>query len=247
MPPAQNVKVGVAAWIRKGHDVLMIFRENTAPEHEIQLDGHQTWSVPGGWVDDGETHLQAAQREVKEEVGLDVIAERVIDVTTGPNDAGSLTIVCIWVECSMVFPDQEPRNMEPTKVSAVEWMPLVGMRDLPLFHNLSRFLDQTNLVDRQGKVAHMEDPSNCVQCGHPIYLNDHGVWVHGAPREQPLWHGLRCPRRLTAATPRWASLWHCVVAGELRAAALCDGSSTEHQSCHWTSMGMGSAVAEGEG
>lgn len=40
------------------------------------------WAFPGGRVEVGETTQEAAVREVKEEVGLDVRIERVFDVVT---------------------------------------------------------------------------------------------------------------------------------------------------------------------
>jgi 8-oxo-dGTP pyrophosphatase MutT (NUDIX family) len=40
------------------------------------LDGHDVWEPPGGGLDPGEDHLQAACRELAEETGLDPAAVR---------------------------------------------------------------------------------------------------------------------------------------------------------------------------
>lgn len=142
MPPDPRVKAGVAAWITDGENLLMIHRWNPNPEHPAAGDGHNTWSVPGGWIEFGDDHLRTAEKETLEEVGIEVDALGSIGVTVGQNDDNTLTIVCIFVQCELRYP-QTPRNMEPDKCDAVAWKPLVDLRDrkLPLFHNIERFLD----------------------------------------------------------------------------------------------------------
>src|SRR3990167_426544 len=39
---------------------------------ERQLKAYGLWNLPAGWIDEGETPQQAAIREAKEEVGLDI-------------------------------------------------------------------------------------------------------------------------------------------------------------------------------
>lgn len=46
---------------------------------------NQLWSVPGGAVELGESVLDALRREVKEETGLEVEADRLIGVYSSPN------------------------------------------------------------------------------------------------------------------------------------------------------------------
>jgi ADP-ribose pyrophosphatase YjhB (NUDIX family) len=45
------------------------------------------WDVPGGYVNAGETPRQAAQREVKEELGLDVTLSTTLAVDWAPHPA----------------------------------------------------------------------------------------------------------------------------------------------------------------
>ena len=46
--------------------------------------GSRTWSTPGGWVESGESPIQAAQREAYEETGYRVEVEHLIAVYCSP-------------------------------------------------------------------------------------------------------------------------------------------------------------------
>ncbi|HEX68770.1 MAG TPA: NUDIX domain-containing protein [Candidatus Bathyarchaeota archaeon] len=64
--------VGVGAIIVQDGKILIV-RRSSEP-------GKGKWSVPGGLVELGETVEQAVVREVREECGLDVEVDRLIDV-----------------------------------------------------------------------------------------------------------------------------------------------------------------------
>jgi ADP-ribose pyrophosphatase YjhB (NUDIX family) len=66
--------VGAGALVRTGTKVLLVRRRH--PPNEGR------WSLPGGLVELGEKAEEAAVREVKEETGLDVVLERLLDVAT---------------------------------------------------------------------------------------------------------------------------------------------------------------------
>ncbi|WP_309493371.1 NUDIX hydrolase [Candidatus Hecatella orcuttiae] len=65
-------RVGVGALIRCGEQVLLV-RRKFEP-------GKGLWSIPGGLVELGERLEEAVRREVKEETGLDVAIENLINV-----------------------------------------------------------------------------------------------------------------------------------------------------------------------
>jgi ADP-ribose pyrophosphatase YjhB (NUDIX family) len=53
------------------------------------------WTFPGGYVDLGETPLQAALRETSEEVGMTVAADRLLGVYTDP--ANPITAIVVYL------------------------------------------------------------------------------------------------------------------------------------------------------
>lgn len=79
-----------------------IFKENKIL---LVQENNKTWSLPGGWVDVDQSVKQNTIKEVKEEAGLDVTADRVIAVQD--REKHNLPIyaykVCkIFVQCSVI-------------------------------------------------------------------------------------------------------------------------------------------------
>ena len=89
----QTPKLDCRAAIFKGDKILLVQENN------------KTWSLPGGWVDVDQSVKQNTIKEVKEEAGLDVTADRVIAVQD--REKHNLPIyaykVCkIFVQCSVI-------------------------------------------------------------------------------------------------------------------------------------------------
>jgi 8-oxo-dGTP diphosphatase len=59
----------VAVLIRRGDSLLLIRRVKEGKEYHV---------VPGGGVEDGETLVQAARREILEELSLTIDVERIL-------------------------------------------------------------------------------------------------------------------------------------------------------------------------
>ena len=67
----QTPKVDVRAVVFRGTDELLMVQE--------KIDAHR-WAIPGGWADVGHTPFEVAEKEVREETGLDVKAVRLLAV-----------------------------------------------------------------------------------------------------------------------------------------------------------------------
>jgi len=64
--------VGVGVLVRRGDSVLIVKRRNDP--------GRGLWSIPGGVLELGETLEDAAKREAKEETGVDIAVDSLLDV-----------------------------------------------------------------------------------------------------------------------------------------------------------------------
>ena len=71
-------KVAVGTLIRNEHGELALVRRAIEP-------GYGKWTFPGGYVDRGEQVESAAIREAKEEVGLDVRLDSLLNVYSYPS------------------------------------------------------------------------------------------------------------------------------------------------------------------
>jgi 8-oxo-dGTP diphosphatase len=89
------------------------------------------WALPGGNVDEGESHLAAAVRELAEETGLTLPAEALVEVGTyaapGRDPRGPMTSVAYQV-CL----EDQPDATAGDDAAAVSWVKLADLDDLDL-------------------------------------------------------------------------------------------------------------------
>lgn len=112
------IGIGVGAMIFDDQGRLLLTKRGQGAKNERGF-----WEIPGGGVEFNETRADAAVREVKEELGVDI--EVVDELQTIdhliPADGQH------WVTTSFigrVKDDQTPRIMEPNKCDAIEWFAL---------------------------------------------------------------------------------------------------------------------------
>lgn len=118
----QRVGVGCAVIIMRDGKFLMIKR---AGKH-----GPETWSVPGGWQEIGETFEQASRREVAEEVGCEIANLRFGAVTNNYFPEEGVHSISIFSLADWV--SGEPQNLEPEKCEELKWVDFDNLPS-PLF------------------------------------------------------------------------------------------------------------------
>lgn len=127
-----QVGAGVGAVVLRDNRLLMILR---AGSH-----GAGVWSIPGGWLEPGESPEEACEREVLEETGVVVRAKRQSKyILTWPVVDGVASL-CAYVECTWV--EGEGEVVEPDKCPEVRWVPIPEVIDLPLFEHFALYFMQ---------------------------------------------------------------------------------------------------------
>lgn len=137
------VRAGVAVLVANGESLLMLKRYG---KH-----GSGTWSIPGGWMEYGESFFDTAAREVKEETSVDVEPVRVRHVTNDIFEDHGLHAVTIFVEAR--YASGEPTITEPDKCLSVCWMPLRQLHELTLFDPLRRWVIEDGFVPGFGQLG----------------------------------------------------------------------------------------------
>ena len=126
----KKVRAGVGVWIFNPQGQVLLGRR-------LSKHGRGTWAPPGGHMEFGETPVQTAVREVKEETGLDILPENVTEFSYTNDvfpDRHYITIHC-YVNNFL----GSPKPMEMRKCVLWDWF---DMNRLP--HPL--FLSVTNLL-----------------------------------------------------------------------------------------------------
>ncbi len=106
-----QVRIGVGVFIHKDGKFLMGKRRGS--------HGHDTWSVPGGHLEFGETYTECAIREALEETGMHITNIRFLALTEDFFTDDNKQYVTIWVDSD--WESGEPTITEPDKWVDQQW------------------------------------------------------------------------------------------------------------------------------
>jgi ADP-ribose pyrophosphatase YjhB (NUDIX family) len=101
----------------------------------IRRSDNDNWALPGGAIDIGESLVQAAVRETKEETGVDCVITGLVGIYTDPGHVILYTSNGeVRQECSIVV-TARPAGGEPapsSETSEVRWIPLAQAGDFEM-------------------------------------------------------------------------------------------------------------------
>jgi 8-oxo-dGTP pyrophosphatase MutT (NUDIX family) len=123
--PKTNVGAGCAVAVFNKNREFVMIRRHVNLKH---VPG--AYCFPGGWIEDGETMLEAGRREVMEEIGCRVKAIKVIGVADiiKPQEA-VYSISALMV--AILADGETPKNMEPQKSDTLITLPFSKWDDMP--------------------------------------------------------------------------------------------------------------------
>lgn len=98
------------------------------------------WTLPGGGLDFGETPVDAMIREVKEETGLDVVQDTLLDIDSicTPGRSGPMHSIRIVYRARVVGGALRPESDNSTDLC--QWWPRDELARLPMVDLVQTFL-----------------------------------------------------------------------------------------------------------
>lgn len=130
-----QARVGIGVFIFKDGKFLIGHRHGS--------HGADTWALPGGHLDFGESFEQTAKREVLEENGLEIENIKFGAVTNDIFEKENKHYVTIWMTSH--WKSGEPEILEPHKCLEWRWVDFDSMPE-PLFLGWKQFF-KTDFVD----------------------------------------------------------------------------------------------------
>lgn len=99
--------------------------------HRVDTDD---WSMPGGFTDIGENAAYTAQRETREETGVEINIERLLGIYSParlwayPNGDQIRAVACVF----LAQPEGQPGHADGVETRAVAWVSPAELRRLPV-------------------------------------------------------------------------------------------------------------------
>lgn len=119
----RRMGVGVGVILLRNGSILLGKRNSDPEKASSVFHSADTWTLPGGKMDFGESFEDVARREVKEETGILAKDMKLISLT---NDIqGDAHFVTVGFVCSDF--SGEPKTLEPEEITEWKWFELENL------------------------------------------------------------------------------------------------------------------------
>lgn len=119
-PELGEYKLSVHVWILNSKGELLIQKRN---ENLKRNPGK--WAFTGGAVDSGETSLQAALREIQEELGIEINDDKIEFLLSFKRERGFVDVWLIKEDINI-----EDVKLQETEVSQAKWVTIKELEEL---------------------------------------------------------------------------------------------------------------------
>ncbi|KAH7436982.1 hypothetical protein KP509_05G049500 [Ceratopteris richardii] len=152
LPANASHQVGIGAMVINDENKILVVQEATGP-----TKGSGNWKIPTGVVSQGEDVNEAAEREVKEETGVDAEFVEVLGVRqthTAPFGKSDIFFLCL------LRPKSADVVKQDTEIAAVQWMPVEEYRSQEFNARselMKRFADIITALSKQQYTGFMPE------------------------------------------------------------------------------------------
>jgi ADP-ribose pyrophosphatase YjhB (NUDIX family) len=122
------------------HDGKILLAKRTPIETRAPEDLGKMWHLPGGTLEYGEHPVQAAVREAKEEIGLDVRVHQLMGVTTRTKESHCWHGVILTYLCTLMNPHDEP-VLKSDEIQDYTWLNYEDLDDAKLLPGIRDQID----------------------------------------------------------------------------------------------------------
>ena len=137
-----QAKIGVGVLVWRDKQLLLGKR--------ITKDQRSCWQFPGGHLENGESVIECASREVREETGLKVKALRHLGFTDKTFTMGQQQYITLLV--SGLYESGVAKTLEPDKCEVWQWFDYQQL-PAPLFKPIEIFMLQQNDLYRLHRAS----------------------------------------------------------------------------------------------
>jgi len=93
--------------------------------------GDSVWEFPGGRLHDGEDPSEGLRREIKEELGIDVVVDRPVYLARSYHGKSKVWQVFVAYQCTA--PKDAQIIADKSEVEDMQWIPREEIMALPMF------------------------------------------------------------------------------------------------------------------